>query len=83
MEKICQEEDFLAIENEQIRKGFFDNYIKSISEACGHQHGSLNTGNAKRKKKDKKKKKRRTDVRKKFLSILKNGTFRTRILKTK
>lgn len=62
MDKIRNEDEYLTVQNEELRKEFFNNYIKSISEACGHQHGSLNSGN-KHKKKDKKKRKKRDDVR--------------------
>uniref|UniRef100_A0A915D1L9 FF domain-containing protein n=1 Tax=Ditylenchus dipsaci TaxID=166011 RepID=A0A915D1L9_9BILA len=46
-----KEEAFKLVETEETRQQFFDNYIKSISEACGHHHGS---SNLKKKKKDKK-----------------------------
>ncbi|KAI1731757.1 FF domain-containing protein [Ditylenchus destructor] len=38
-EKIKEDNNFQAIESEDLREQFFGNYIKSISEACGHHHG--------------------------------------------
>lgn len=47
----------LQIESEELRMKYFEDYKRSLSEACTHHH-SL----SKKKKKDKKKKGRKSDV---------------------
>ncbi|ETN74819.1 FF domain protein, partial [Necator americanus] len=54
--KIEKEKAFLVIESEELRMKYFEEYKRSLSEACTHHH-SL----SKKKKKDKKKKGRRSD----------------------
>ncbi|RCN31481.1 FF domain protein [Ancylostoma caninum] len=54
--KIEKEKAFLVIESEELRMKYFDDYKRSLSEACTHHH-SL----SKKKKKDKKKKGRKSD----------------------
>jgi len=54
--KIADDPSFLAIDNEQDRKAIFNDYVKTLAEACGHHHGT-----AKKKKKDKKKRKKPTE----------------------
>ncbi|VDM50535.1 unnamed protein product [Toxocara canis] len=54
--KIENEEAFLAVESEELRRKFFSDYVQNLAEACGHHHGT-----GKKKKKDKKKR-RKEDV---------------------
>ncbi|VDK67882.1 unnamed protein product [Litomosoides sigmodontis] len=51
--KIENEEAFIAVETEQLREKFFNDYLQNLAEACGHHHGS-----SKKKKKDKKKRRK-------------------------
>uniref|UniRef100_A0A915BGX2 FF domain-containing protein n=2 Tax=Parascaris univalens TaxID=6257 RepID=A0A915BGX2_PARUN len=51
--KIENEDAFLAVESEELRRKFFNDYIQNLAEACGHHHGT-----GKKKKKDKKKRKK-------------------------
>lgn len=50
------------IGSDELRKQFFDDYIKSISEACGHHHSSRSSDKKKKSKKEKKKKHKRDRV---------------------
>lgn len=69
VDRIKDDDAFKVVESEETRREFFENYIKSISEACGHQHsytsglqflaGSGGGSERKRKKKEKKAKKER------------------------
>ncbi|VDD92162.1 unnamed protein product [Enterobius vermicularis] len=54
--KIENEEAFLAVETEQLREKFFDDYLQNLAEACGHHHGT-----GKKRKKDKKKRNHRDE----------------------
>ncbi|KIH63827.1 FF domain protein [Ancylostoma duodenale] len=54
--KIEKEKAFLVIESEELRMKYFEDYKRSLSEACTHHHSI-----SKKKKKDKKKKGRKSD----------------------
>ncbi|EYC32253.1 hypothetical protein Y032_0003g1479 [Ancylostoma ceylanicum] len=54
--KIEKEKAFLVIESEELRVKYFEDYKRSLSEACTHHHSV-----SKKKKKDKKKKGRKSD----------------------
>ncbi|KAJ1373932.1 hypothetical protein KIN20_036494 [Parelaphostrongylus tenuis] len=54
--KIEKEKAFLVIDSEEIRLKYFEDYKRSLSEACSHHHSV-----SKKKKKDKKKKGKRSD----------------------
>jgi hypothetical protein len=53
-EQIKDTEQYAMMESDEQRERIFAGYLKSIQEACGHQHGS---GSSKKKKEKKKKKK--------------------------
>jgi len=57
-EQIKDTEEFLIIETEEQRFQLFKNFLKSISDACGHHHSS----SSKKKKKEKRKRKRKDEV---------------------
>jgi len=57
-DRIKDADAFIAVETEEQRIQFFKNYIKSISEACGHHHSS---SSKRKRKKDKKERKRREE----------------------
>ncbi|VDM62408.1 unnamed protein product [Angiostrongylus costaricensis] len=54
--KIEKEKAFLVIDSEEIRLKYFEDYKRSLSEACSHHHSV-----SKKKKKDKKKRGKRSD----------------------
>lgn len=56
-EKIKNHEQYKVLDNEETRIEAFNNYIKSLREACGHMHNSVNS----KKKKEKKRKRKHHD----------------------
>uniref|UniRef100_A0A0K0DF94 FF domain-containing protein n=1 Tax=Angiostrongylus cantonensis TaxID=6313 RepID=A0A0K0DF94_ANGCA len=54
--KIEKEKAFIVIDSEEIRLKYFEDYKRSLSEACSHHHSV-----SKKKKKDKKKRGKRSD----------------------
>ncbi|CAK5091483.1 unnamed protein product [Meloidogyne enterolobii] len=65
LELIKDEEQYKAIEDDQLKEQIFNFYIRSIQEACGHFHGptkaNSTTTSSSKKKKEKKKKKRKSE----------------------
>jgi len=55
-EQIKDTEQYSMMESDEQRERIFAGYLKSIQEACGHQHGT--GGGSSKKKKEKKKKKK-------------------------
>uniref|UniRef100_A0A914BYC1 Uncharacterized protein n=1 Tax=Acrobeloides nanus TaxID=290746 RepID=A0A914BYC1_9BILA len=56
--KIEHDQAYKDVPSDELRLQFFDSYIQSISQSCGHHHGS---SSAKKKKKEKKKKRKHED----------------------
>ncbi|TKR77822.1 hypothetical protein L596_018729 [Steinernema carpocapsae] len=59
--QIENDEAFMAVEDEDLCLEFFNGYVKTISEACGHFHNASSSSSSKKKKKDKKRRRRDDD----------------------